>query len=357
MLRVVVLVNAVALNLYRADNFDRPVAGVVCVLGMVMWTGFVTYCYANPDLRRAWLFGADLSVAVGLMLVSTMVKGDDLRATIPGFWVMAALLAWAIHYHWRGGLFAGGCLVAADLAVRQDFSQSTYGNVFLLLIGGPIVGFMSESLQLMAKERDAAQREALAEAERARLARVVHDGVLQVLALVQRRGAEIGGDGAELGRLAGEQESALRTMIRSQDSLNAETATGSLDLASQLGRLGLRPGVSVAAPGTPVELPTDVAAEVVAVVSACLDNVTTHVGEGAPAWVLLEAFPDRVEVSVRDEGPGIPEGRLAQAVAEGRLGVSESIQGRIRDLGGTAALATGPHGSEWELVVPREDTR
>ena len=75
-------------------------------------------------------------------------------------------------------------------------------------------------------------------------------------------------------------------------------------------------------------------AVLVAVVAACLDNVARHVGEGAPAWVLLEAFADRVEVSVRDEGAGISDGRLAEAVAQGRLGISESIRGRIADLGG-----------------------
>ena len=42
-------------------------------------------------------------------------------------------------------------------------------------------------------------------------------------------------------------------------------------------------------------------------IAACLDNVSRHVGEGAPAWVLLEDLGDRVEVSVRDEGPGIPD--------------------------------------------------
>jgi signal transduction histidine kinase len=68
--------------------------------------------------------------------------------------------------------------------------------------------------------------------------------------------------------------------------------------------------------------------------------------------VLLEAFDDRVVVSVRDEGPGIPEGRLEQAAAEGRLGVRESIRGRIADLGGTAELSTGSFGTEWEFVVP-----
>jgi signal transduction histidine kinase len=205
----------------------------------------------------------------------------------------------------------------------------------------------------MAKERDAAQREALAEAERARLARVVHDGVLQVLALVQRRGAEIGGDATELARLAGEQEGRLRALIRSQDTLEPETAEGTLDLASRLGRLELRPGVHVATPGTAVDLPAATVAELVAVVAACLDNVAAHVGEDAPAWVLVEAFDDRVVVSVRDEGPGIPEGRLEEAAVEGRLGVSESIRGRIADLGGSAELSTGTFGTEWEFVVPR----
>ncbi len=78
-----------------------------------------------------------------------------------------------------------------------------------------------------------------------------------------------------------------------------------------------------------------------------------HVGADAPSWVLLEAFPDRVELSVRDEGPGIAEGRLAEAEREGRLGVTESIRGRIADLGGTALLTTGSTGSEWEFSVPR----
>lgn len=62
-------------------------------------------------------------------------------------------------------------------------------------------------------------------------------------------------------------------------------------------------------------------------------------------------------MTVRDEGPGIPEGRLAEAEAEGRLGVAQSIRGRVRELGGTAALSTGSFGTEWEITVPRERGR
>jgi signal transduction histidine kinase len=267
------------------------------------------------------------------------------------------LLAWAIHYRLLGGLVAGVCLTVADLFVRNDITQANYGNAFLLVIGGPIVGFMCDSLQRMAAERDRAERAAAIAAERARLARVVHDGVLQVLALVQRRGHELGGEAAELGRLAGEQEQALRSMIRVQDAALPTPNSGTLDLGAELGALGSRPGVSVAAPGTAVELSAPTVTELVAVVGACLDNVARHAGDGAPAWVLLQSFPDRVEVSVRDGGPGIPEGRLAEAEREGRLGVVESIRGRIADLGGTAELSTGSFGTEWEFTVPVEPWR
>ena len=355
-LRVVLVINAVALNVYRADNFDYPVAGMLVVAGMVAWTAFTVWAYADPARRTAGLLSADLCVALVAILVSPLIKGPDMNATIPGFWVSGALMAWAIQWLWQGGLVAGVLLCVADLAVRNEVTQSNYGNEFLLIIGGLVVGFLSQSLRLMEVERDQALRASVADAERARLARAVHDGVLQVLALIQRRGRELGGESAELGRMAGEQESALRALIRQQDSLVAPTEkqTDELtDLASALSRLERSSTVTVAAPAEPVLLPGSVVAELVAVVGACLDNVALHVGPDAPAWVLLQAFPDRVELSVRDEGPGIPEGRLVQAEGEGRLGVSQSIIGRVEDLGGTVELVTGSFGTEWEATVPR----
>jgi signal transduction histidine kinase len=180
---------------------------------------------------------------------------------------------------------------------------------------------------------------------------MVHDGVLQVLALVQRKGLEAGGELAELGRLAGEQEAALRALM--QGEARGRPDPWLADLVPSLARLSVGP-VTVSGPGAPVELPAHQVDEMTAVVRACLSNVARHVGDGAPAWVLVEDLGDRVVVSVRDEGPGIAEGRLEEAARDGRLGVTSSIQGRMLDLGGTATLSTSPgHGTEWELSVPR----
>lgn len=354
-LRAIVLVNAIALNVYRAANFEHPAAGAACVAVMVVWTGFATWAYADAARRGFPLLAADLLLALALLLLTPVVKGSGFHATVPGFWIMGALMAWAIQYRWVGGLVAGVLLATVDLSLRQEVGQSDYGNAFLLVIGGPIVGFMCASLQQMATDREVAERSAAMAAERVRLARAVHDGVLQVLALVQRRGRELGGEAAELGRLAGEQERELRGLIRAQESVSAHRPE-LVDLAGELSRLERSANVTVSAPAVPVELPEETAREVLAATRACLDNVTRHVGDDAPVWVLLQAFPDRVELSVRDDGPGIPAGRLEEAAAQGRLGVAESIRGRITDLGGTAELVTGTFGTEWELVVPRPPT-
>ncbi|WP_277499982.1 MULTISPECIES: DUF5931 domain-containing protein [unclassified Nocardioides] len=356
-LRVVLLVNAVALNVVRRDNAQVAWGLWACLLLMVGWTGVALWGYAVPARRRAPLLVLDLAVTAALLLLSLPVKGEGLRATIPGFWIMGALLAWAVHWRWRGGLVAAVVLIAADVSVRQELSQTNYGHLFLIGIGAPLVGYLCESLQRMAAERDRAERVAAAAAERARLARAVHDGVLQVLALTQRRGADLGPGGAELARLAGEQEAALRALIRQQDTLATPDAGApdEVDLAGAVEELGHRdrPRVAVVTPGVPVLLPADVVAELVAAAGACLDNVAVHVGDDAPAWLLLEDLGDAVVLTVRDEGPGIPAGRLAEAEAAGRLGVSGSVRGRLADLGGTAELATGSFGTEWELTVPR----
>ena len=355
-----VLLNAVVFNALRVDEVAHPVAMAVLVLVMAAWTVAARWLYATARRRGPVVLGADLALAVGLLVLSPWVRGTEDGATVPGFWVSGALMAWAVHYRTRGGIVAGLLLASLDLGLRGTLTESTYGNAFLLVVGGPVVGYLSGSLQRMADARDRAEREAAAASERARLARAVHDGVLQVLALVQRRGADLGPAGSDLGRLAAEQETTLRALIRAQDSLSddeAAGASGRVDLAGALVALGSHPGVEVVTPGTPVPMAARTASELVATVEACLDNVRRHVGERAAAWVVLEDLGDRVELCVRDEGPGIEPGRLEEAERQGRLGVCGSIRGRVEELGGRVELDTGPHGTEWTIVLDRATTR
>jgi signal transduction histidine kinase len=176
--------------------------------------------------------------------------------------------------------------------------------------------------------------------------------VLQVLAMVQRQGADSGGQWAELGRLAGEQELALRSLIQSRAREEPSVDGRLVDLGRSLDGLA-ETRVSVATPSRPVMVPSDVAEEIVAAVRACRSNSILHGGPETSTWILLETDDERILVSVRDDGPGIPHGRLQHAEAEGRLGVTTSIKGRLRDLGGEAHLVdTGGQGCEWELSVP-----
>jgi hypothetical protein len=134
-----------------------------------------------------------------------------------------------------------------------------------------------------------------------------------------------------------------------------EPAGAGTDLVHALEQVAT--GHSLSGPGHPVTLPAPVVAELAAAVSECLRNVVHHVGQHARAWVLVEELGDEVVVTVRDDGPGIAADRLDDAAAEGRMGVSGSIIGRLRDLGGRAELTTGPTiGTEWELHVPRTAT-
>lgn len=351
-LRFLVLLNAIGVYLFRYRDYDHPVAGAFLLAFLTAWTFLMVWAYAEPRRRTPWLLVPDLVVAVVAILLSPYVKGPGLNATVPGYWVMGVMVAWAILWKWWGGLVAAVAISVADVSIREQFTEKAYGNIFLLVIGGIILGFLSGLLQEMARDRDRAERAAATAEERQRLSRVVHDGVLQVLALVQRRGPELGPDGVELGRLAGEQEARLRTLVQ-QHSRDEVAPLGDVDLVGLLADLQSAT-VHVALPGSSAVVPAETGQEVLAAVEACLSNVRHHVGREAEAWVLLEELPDRWIVSVRDDGPGMPPGRIEEAASEGRLGVRQSIVGRLADLGGTATLTSAPgQGTEWELSWPK----
>jgi signal transduction histidine kinase len=200
-------------------------------------------------------------------------------------------------------------------------------------------------------ELEQAARLAASQQERERLSREVHDGAIQVLALVSRRGREIGGQATELAELAGQQERALRRLVSSADT---GPQPGALVDVGALLRQRASDRVAVSLPADPVLLDGRVATELLAAAVNALDNVAAHAGPHARAYVLVEDLGESVTVSVRDDGVGIADGRLDEAVREGRIGVAKAIVGRMDWIGGSAKLTTGPgSGTEWELTVPR----
>ena len=171
--------------------------------------------------------------------------------------------------------------------------------------------------------------------------------------------------------MAGEQELALRSLVDGWHDVErggddaAATDPAELDLCAVLGRLASRastadgPRATLSAPGVAVNLPGVTVREIGAAVSAALDNVRVHGGagddgRGARAWILIDMDRDAVLISVRDDGPGIAPGRLEEARLTGRRGVSHSIEGRIRDIGGCVEVLSVPgQGTEVEMRVPR----
>jgi signal transduction histidine kinase len=358
--RIAALGYAAVLMVNNFGSYAWPAGGWLIVGVMAVWTTVSSLAYARPE-RRGWpLLTADLAVAAGCLLASRWIvnpEGLGVGApTLPMAWVASPVVAWAISGGRRRGAIAAILLSAADVVVRDGFSQATANGPVLMILAGIGVGHIArlandaESRMQRAIELEASTR------ERERLARGIHDSVLQVLALVQRRGTELGGEAAELGRLAGDPESVLRSLIASSDPHPASTPgppTAAIDLRPLLSAYASAT-VTFAAPATPVLLPAPVAAEIAAAVRAALDNVERHAGAGARAWILVEDLTEQVTVSVRDDGEGIPQGRLTEAEHAGRLGVAQSIRGRIRDLGGSVTVTSRPgSGTELELTVPR----
>jgi signal transduction histidine kinase len=358
---------ALLLGVINSAHFSRPGWAWVAIAGMTAWTVFTTFGYAHRRRRTARLLTADLIITLGFLVSNAALQFPTVQheglEPVTATWVAGPVLAWAVRYGRAAGAAAAGIMSVGDFALRGwSFATVPNGEV-LMLLSGVVVGHLSQLAADLEAEREHADRVEAASRERERLARDIHDSVLQVLALVARRGAEAGGAAAEIGRLAGQQEAALRALIGTEPvtepartgaaTAHSPVRTGDADLRALLLPCGTEK-VTVSGPAGAVSLREDVATEVTAAVRAALDNVRRHCGEQARAWVLVEDEPDVVTVTVRDDGPGIPAGRLAEAAAAGRLGVSHSICGRLRDLGGSAQVSSVPgEGTEVTLRVPR----
>ena len=208
----------------------------------------------------------------------------------------------------------------------------------VMIVLGAVVLFLPKIAELwtdLIAERSARVREE----QRVEIAAHLHDSVLQTLALIQNRA----GAQSEIARLARAQERELR------DWLFAGTDPFAGDLPTELQRsataleLEHPVRIDVVVAGTAGELPGEATAALVGAAREAMLNAARHAG--GEVSVYLELSAASVDVFVRDRGPGFDPAD----VPAGRLGIRESIHGRMARAGGTATVTSGDTGTEVHL--------
>ncbi|BAJ28900.1 MULTISPECIES: ATP-binding protein [Kitasatospora] len=227
--------------------------------------------------------------------------------------------------------------VGSPLALVVESSLAVVAGV--LVLGGPSMLRMWQDLGAERTARIRAQ-------ERAEIAAHVHDSVLHTLTLIQRR-AE---DPKEVLRLARAQERELRLWLYRPEAA-AEDAPDTLaeHLRAIVAEVEDRHGVHlelVCVGDCPMD--EKIASQMKAAREAMVN--AAKYGGGGPVQVYAEVEGRTVSVFVRDHGPGFDPDDLP----EDRMGVRESIIGRMRRNGGTARVRPAPDGgTEVELEMER----
>ncbi|MDV9176828.1 DUF5931 domain-containing protein, partial [Streptomyces sp. W16] len=215
--RVLTMLYAVGLFASEYDQFDRPGIAIAFYVVLFVWTLATLPRVQSAVACTKRFLAVDLSIALtGIVL--TPLAADDHHIssggpTLPSIWTAGSVLAFAIKGGWRWAAFASTPVAVANLIERGSPARDTVHNVVLVWVASIAIGYVVEVARASERTLARALEIEATTRERERLARDIHDGVLQVLAMVQRRGAVLGGEAGELGRMAGEQEIALRTLV------------------------------------------------------------------------------------------------------------------------------------------------
>jgi len=353
LLRAALLVLTCVVNVTRAHAAAHPAYLVAAMLLMLAWTGAVWIWNQMPNRRTPVWMGADIAFTLAMVASSRYILGTDLLAQsylgVTVYWMVSAPVVLGI---WKGpvaGAMAGLLVGATNFSLLPSTNPRAWLDCICMIVVPALGGFIADEMSRLQQERDHGFAEAAALAERDRLNRILHDGVLQVLAMVEREGSELGGRGGELARLAHDQETRLRAMLQGQ----TPSVQGDIDLVALLSRRASTT-VSVSSTAGSLLVGPRVAEEMDAAVGEALANVDKHAGPGAQAWILVEDDGDDAIVSVRDNGVGMSDKSVEDAVNRGHRGVVGSIEGRLQALDGVATWHSQPaEGVEWELRVPK----
>lgn len=268
---------------------------------------------ADPDRRQRWM---DSTV------------GQVRRNRVRTFLGLALVVIGAI-----------GFLVATD-----ELGKARPGIMFTLVVVGGVALIAAPWLAALWKELQRERRERIRQEERAEVAAHVHDSVLHTLTLIQRNAH----DAREVMRLARSQERELRNWLY-QPKQDADAS-----LAAAVRRVAAE---EEDAHGVPIEVvcvgDCPLTPELSAMMQAArqaMVNAAKYSGS-AVVSVYAEAEPDEVTVFVRDRGVGFD----MDEVPEDRMGIRQSIIGRMERHGGSARVRTEPgEGTEVMLTMKLE---
>jgi signal transduction histidine kinase/phage shock protein PspC (stress-responsive transcriptional regulator) len=293
-----------------------PVVVAVCGVAVLWWQ-------ADEAQRERWVDGT------GRVSLMRSVVGAGGLASYARLAVGLGLLLTAIVLF---GLQTGQASEARDVIIA-----GVLGIAGIALTLGPWLLRLSGELS---DERAARIRQQ----ERADVAAHLHDSVLQTLALIQKHS----NDGRTVSTLARAQERDLRQW------LYGDAAPPDVAVAS-----ALRAAAAEVedAHGVPVEVvivgdtpSSERTGPLVRAAREAMVNAAKHSG-ATKVDVYAELSGRRVEVFVRDRGSGFVLGD----VPDDRLGVSNSITGRMDRHGGTATIRTAPgEGTEVSLTMDLE---
>src|SRR6476659_3995960 len=202
----------------RADRLERGLRGGV------------------PDgfgRRPAWVL-AEIVVVTALMLSTEFIASEqwalDNQSWPTTLWATNATISAAILMGPIPGMLTGVVVMIASTVVKGfiNYDLGRNATIVIELAVGLAIGMAAQTARHADGELERATRLTASAEERDRLSRQVHDGAIQVLALVSRRGREIGGETAQLAELAGEQERALRRLVSAGEPVPRDATTSDI---------------------------------------------------------------------------------------------------------------------------------
>ncbi|MFE4227440.1 PspC domain-containing protein [Arthrobacter sp. NPDC056886] len=307
------------------------------------------------------LLGAGLLLAAGILIARLLGVDVPLGTLIPVAAILGgAAIAWMqLDETRRAGLVdktkadqaggwarlaAGLALVVAGVLVMVSGSGSWEQTWLALLasvavLGGVALVLLPWGLKFW-RDLETERAGRVRATERAEIAAHLHDSVLQTLALIQRRA----GNEHDVIRLARAQERELRGWLyRDADKESGQLSEGITSAAAEV-EDALGHAVEVVSVGDCVMTQRHEA--LVQAAREAMLNAARH--GGGPVSVYLEVTDAAAEVFVKDRGPGFDP----DSVPLDRLGVRESIIGRMNRHGGTADIISSPDGTEVRLRLP-----